>query len=43
MDDSLTGHLGNNQNCADLDNKVLYCGKRKFRMSNLLYEIYDDM
>ena len=39
----LTGHVGTNDNCADLATKVLYGGKRGFHVSNLLYEIYDDM
>ena len=41
--ESLTGHVGTNKNCADLATKVLYGGKRKFHVSNLLYNIYDDM
>ena len=40
--ESLTGHVGTNKNCADLATKVLYSGKRKFHVWNLLYDIYDD-
>ena len=43
MGKSLTGHVGNNKNCADLATKVLYGGKRKFRVSIFLYDIYDDL
>ena len=41
MGDSLTGHVGTNENCADLATKLLYGGKRKLYTSNLLYDIYD--
>ena len=41
--ESLTGHVGTNKNCADFDTKVLYGGKRRFHMSKLLYDIYDDL
>ena len=43
MGDSLTGHVGTNENCADLDTKILYGGKCRFHVSNLLYNIYDNM
>ena len=33
---SLTVHVVTNENCADLDTKVLYDGKRRFHVSNLL-------
>ena len=36
MGDSLTGHVGTNENCADLATKVLYGGRRRFHVSNLL-------
>ena len=42
-DESLTGHVSTNKNFADLATKVLYGGKRRFRVSNFLYEIYDDL
>ena len=42
MSESLTGHVSTNKNCADLSTKVFYGGKRSFRVSNLLYDIYDD-
>ena len=38
----LTARVGTNKNCADLATKVLYGGKRRFYVSNLLYNIYDD-
>ena len=43
MVDSLKGHVGTNENCAELATKVLYVGKRKFHASNLLYDIYDSL
>ena len=43
MDDSLTGHIGTNNNCADLDTNILYSRKRRFHVPNLLYDIYDNL
>ena len=43
MGDSLTGNVGNNKNRADLAKKVLYDGKYRVYVSNLLYVIFDDM
>ena len=43
MVESLTGHVGTNKNCAELSTKLLYGGKRKFRVLNFLYDIYDDL
>ena len=43
MSESLTGHVGTNENCADLATKVLYVGKIRFHVSNWLYNIYDDL
>ena len=43
MGESLTGHVVSNENCADLATKVLYGGKCRIHVSNLLYNIYDDM
>ena len=43
MGGSLTGHDGTNENFADLSTKVLYGGKRRFHVSNFLYDIYDDL
>ena len=43
MGDSITGYVGTNKNCANLATKVLYGGKRSFHVSNLLYNIYDDL
>ena len=40
---SLTGHVGTDENYADLDTKVLYGVRDRFRVSNFLYNIYDDM
>ena len=42
MGESLTGHVGTNENCSDLATKVLYGSKRKYHVGNLLYDIYDD-
>ena len=36
MGDSLTGNVGTNKNCADLATNVLYVGKCRFHVSNLL-------
>ena len=30
--DSLIGHVVTNDNCTDLDTKLLYCGKRSFHV-----------
>ena len=43
MRDSLTVNVGSNKNCADLEIKLLYGGKRRFCVSKLLYGIYDDL
>ena len=43
IDESLTRHVGTNENCYDLATKVLYGVKRRFHVSNLLYDIYDDL
>ena len=43
MGDSLAAHVSTNINCAELANKVLYGGNRRFHVSNLLYNIYDDL
>ena len=43
MGESLTWHVGTNDNCVDFDSKVLYGGKRRFHGLNLLYNIYDDL
>ena len=42
MGETLVGKIGTDENCADLATKVLYGGKRKFHVSNLLYDIYDE-
>ena len=43
MGESLTGHIGMAENIVDLATKVLYGGKRKYMVSNILYDIYDDV
>ena len=43
MGESLTGHVETNENYAALATNVLYGGKRRFHVSNLLYYIYDDL
>ena len=43
MGDSLTGHVGTNQNCTDLATKILYGENRRCHVSNFLYDIYDDL
>ena len=42
MEKSMTEHIGTNDNIADLATKVLYGGKRKHIVRNILYDIYDD-
>ena len=42
MGESLTGHIGTNENVGDLATKVLYGQKRRYMVSQLLYDIYDD-
>jgi hypothetical protein len=42
MGESLTGHIGMNENVGDLATKVLYWQKRRYMVSQLLYDIYDD-
>ena len=41
--ESLTEYVGTNKNCADLATNVLYGGKHRFHVSNLLYNMYDDL
>ena len=43
MGESLTRNVGPNKHCAELATKVLYVVKRRFRVKNLLYDIYDDL
>ena len=43
MSESLTGHVGTNENCADLATKVFYCGKHRSYVSKCLYNIYYDL
>ena len=43
MGESFTRYVGTNKNCADLATKLLYSVKRSFHVSNLLYNIYDDL
>ena len=42
MGEALTGHIGTNENVGDLATKVLYGQKRRYMVSQLLYDIYDD-
>ena len=42
MGESLTGHIGTNENVGDLATKVLYGQKRRYMVLQLLYDIYDD-
>jgi hypothetical protein len=42
MGESLTGHVGTNDNPANLATKVLYGKKRRDMVVKLLYRIYDD-
>jgi hypothetical protein len=42
MGESLTGHIGTNENVVDLTTKVLYGQKRQYMVPQLLYNIYDN-
>ena len=42
MGESLTAHIGTNKNVGDLATKVFYGQKRRYKVSQLLYDIYDD-
>ena len=42
MKESLTAHIGTNENVGDLATKVFYGQKRRYMVSQLLYDIYDD-
>ena len=42
MGESLVGHVPSKENVADLLIKVLYGHKRRYLVSNILYDIYDD-
>jgi hypothetical protein len=41
MGESLTAHIPTDKNGADLLTKVLYGQKRRYHVSNILYDIYD--
>ncbi len=42
MGESLTGHIGTNENIGDLTTKALYGQKRRYMVSQLLFDIYDN-
>ena len=42
MGESLTAHIGTNENVGNLATKVLYGQKWQYMVSQLLYDIYDD-
>ena len=42
MGESITAHIGTNENITYLATKVLYGGKRNHMVRNILYNIYDD-
>jgi hypothetical protein len=42
MRESLTGHIGMNENVCKIAKKVLYGQKRRYLVSQLLFNIYDD-
>ena len=42
MGELLTGHVGTNDNPADLATKVLYGKKRRDMVLKLLYSVYED-
>ena len=41
MGESITGHFGTKENCAELATNVFYGEKHIFHVSNLLYDIYN--
>ena len=41
MGESLTAHIGTNENVGDLAMEVLYGQKRRYMVSQLLYNTYD--
>ena len=42
MYESIIGHIPSKENVADLIKKVLNGHKRRYLVSNILYDIYDD-
>ena len=42
MGESLTTHIPTDDNCEDFFTKVLYGRKRRYHVSNPLYDIYYD-
>ena len=42
MGESLVGYIPSKENIADLLTKVLYGEKRRYLVSNILYDIHDD-
>ena len=42
MGESITGHIGTNENVGNLATKVLHGQKWQYMVSQLLYDIYDD-
>ena len=42
MGETLTGHIGMSKNVGNIAMKVLYGQKRRYMVSQLLYDIYDD-
>ena len=42
MEESLTGHIGTDENIGDLATKILYGQKRQYMVLQLLCHIYDD-
>ena len=42
MGESLVGHIPSKENIADLLTKVLYGHKRRYLVSNILYDINED-
>ena len=41
LEESLVGYISSTKNVADLMTKVLYGQKRRYLVSNILYDIYD--
>ncbi len=42
MGESLTGHIGTNENLGNIAMKLLYGQKWQYMVLQLLYDIYDD-
>ena len=42
MDKSLVGHIQGSENILDVTKNILYGQRRKYLVSNMLYDIHDE-